>query len=46
MLPTEPGVNRVAWDLRHEGPTIIPKAKNDAGVPHRGPLAPPGDVHA
>ncbi|MCI0683152.1 MAG: hypothetical protein L0Y71_13705 [Gemmataceae bacterium] len=42
VLPKEIGVNRVAWDLNYEGPTIIPGAKNDAGVPHRGPSAPPG----
>jgi photosystem II stability/assembly factor-like uncharacterized protein len=42
VLPKEAGVNRTAWDLNYEGPTIIPKAKNDAGVPHHGPSAPPG----
>jgi photosystem II stability/assembly factor-like uncharacterized protein len=42
VLPKETGINRVAWDLMYTGPTIIPKAKNDAGVPHRGPSAPPG----
>jgi photosystem II stability/assembly factor-like uncharacterized protein len=42
VLPKEPGINRVAWDLNYEGPTVIPGAKNDAGVPHRGPSAPPG----
>jgi photosystem II stability/assembly factor-like uncharacterized protein len=42
VLPDEPGVNRVAWDLRSEGPTIIPGAKNDAGTPHEGPMVLPG----
>jgi photosystem II stability/assembly factor-like uncharacterized protein len=40
-LPKEPGVNRTAWDLRHE-PPITPSG--DAGFfgPPRGPLVPPG----
>jgi hypothetical protein len=42
VLPKEAGVNRVAWDLTYAGPTVIPAAKNDAGVPHRGPSVPPG----
>jgi photosystem II stability/assembly factor-like uncharacterized protein len=42
VLPKDIGVNRMAWDLFYEGPTIIPAAKNDAGTPHRGPSAPPG----
>jgi photosystem II stability/assembly factor-like uncharacterized protein len=42
ILPREPGINRATWDLNYEGPTIIPRAKNDAGVPHRGPPVPPG----
>ena len=41
-LPKEPGFNRVAWDLTYSGPTVIPGAKNDFGVPHRGPLVTPG----
>jgi photosystem II stability/assembly factor-like uncharacterized protein len=42
VLPTEPGVQRVAWDLHFLGPKIIPAAKNDAGIPHEGPLVLPG----
>jgi photosystem II stability/assembly factor-like uncharacterized protein len=42
VLPTEPGVQRVAWDLTSAGPVTIPRAKNDAGVPHEGPLVLPG----
>src|SRR5262249_16816784 len=38
----EPGLNRIAWDLTQEGPKVIPGAKNDAGVPYRGPLVLPG----
>lgn len=42
VLPNKPGVQRVAWDLTYQGPKTIPGAKNDAGTPHRGPLAAPG----
>jgi photosystem II stability/assembly factor-like uncharacterized protein len=42
VLPKDIGINRFAWDLTYAGPTIIPGAKNDAGVPRRGPSAPPG----
>ncbi len=42
VLPKDMGINRFAWDLTYAGPTIIPGAKNDAGVPRRGPSAPPG----
>ncbi|MBI2808090.1 MAG: glycosyl hydrolase [Planctomycetes bacterium] len=42
VLPRDKGINRVAWNLEMMGPTIIPGAKNDAGVPHRGPLVLPG----
>ncbi len=42
VLPKEEGLNRVAWNLEMSGPTIIPGAKNDAGVPYRGPLVLPG----
>ncbi len=42
VLPKDEGINRVAWNLEMKGPTIIPGAKNDAGVPYRGPLVPPG----
>lgn len=42
VLPKEKGHNRIAWNLQMEGPTIIPGAKNDAGVPYRGPMVLPG----
>lgn len=42
VLPDDRGLQRVTWDLRSGGPKIIPGAKNDAGTPHEGPLAPPG----
>jgi photosystem II stability/assembly factor-like uncharacterized protein len=42
VLPTEEGINRVAWNLDTLGPTFIPGAKNDAGTPYRGPMALPG----
>jgi hypothetical protein len=42
VLTTEPGVNRVAWDLLYDGATPIPGAKIDAGEPVAGPLALPG----
>jgi photosystem II stability/assembly factor-like uncharacterized protein len=43
VLGKEPGVNRVAWDLRHQGATKIPQAKIDMGDPSVGPLAVPGE---
>jgi photosystem II stability/assembly factor-like uncharacterized protein len=42
VLPKEPGIQRVAWDLSYSGPKIIPNAKNDAGIPYKGPLVLPG----
>jgi photosystem II stability/assembly factor-like uncharacterized protein len=42
LLPTEPGVQRVVWDLRHQGATLIKGAKIDMGNPAVGPLANPG----
>jgi photosystem II stability/assembly factor-like uncharacterized protein len=41
-LTTEPGVNRVIWDLRYEGAAKIPKAKSE-GDPKIGPLVVPGN---
>lgn len=41
-LKAEPGVQRVAWDLRWEGATLIKGAKIDYGDPTEGPLAVPG----
>lgn len=42
VLATEPGIQRVVWRLTHAGPKLIPKAKNDVGVPHVGPFVMPG----
>ncbi len=42
VLRDEPGLQRIAWDLRYDKPTTIPKAKNDAGEPREGPLVLPG----
>lgn len=42
-LPVEPGVNRIAWDLKYEGAKKIPGARVDAGNPEDGPLALPGE---
>lgn len=42
VLAEEPGLQRITWDLRYEKPTIIPKAKNDAGTPREGPVVLPG----
>jgi hypothetical protein len=42
VLPKDAGINRVSWNLEMQGPTIIPGAKNDAGVPYRGPPVLPG----
>jgi photosystem II stability/assembly factor-like uncharacterized protein len=42
VLTNEPGVNRVTWDLRLVGAKIIPGAKNDGGIPQRGPFVLPG----
>src|SRR5205807_2075201 len=41
-LKTEPGVNRVAWDLRYQGAEMIANAKVDSGDPDQGPLVNPG----
>jgi photosystem II stability/assembly factor-like uncharacterized protein len=41
-LTTEPGINRVVWDLRYSGASHIPHAKIDSGEVHMGPLVTPG----
>jgi len=43
VLTNEAGVNRVIWDLRFAGAKIIPGAKNDGGIPQRGPFVLPGN---
>ena len=40
-LPTAPGINRFAWDLRYDDPVQIPDAFY-AGLPPRGPMVLPG----
>lgn len=42
VLTTDPGINRVVWDLHHTGVTPLKGAKLDAGEITRGPLALPG----
>jgi hypothetical protein len=41
-LPRGAGVQRVAWDLRHDGARKIKNAKIDTGDPMTGPLVVPG----
>lgn len=41
-IPGDKGINRVTWDLRHQGGELIPKAIFDAGGVRKGPLAAPG----
>jgi photosystem II stability/assembly factor-like uncharacterized protein len=41
-LTKERGLNRVQWDLRREGATMLEQAKIDAGDPEKGPLVLPG----
>ncbi|MGL4550671.1 MAG: WD40/YVTN/BNR-like repeat-containing protein [Gemmataceae bacterium] len=41
-LPKSAGLHRVVWDLRHEGATVIPGARIDAGQPRTGFLVAPG----
>jgi len=41
-IPGDKGINRFAWDLRHQGAEVIKKAKLDSGDPRKGPLVAPG----
>ncbi len=41
-LTTEPGINRVAWDLSYAGPTTIRGAVGWPGAPTSGPTVNPG----
>ncbi len=41
-VPAAAGLNRVVWDLRWTGATVIRNAKIDMGDPDPGPLALPG----
>jgi photosystem II stability/assembly factor-like uncharacterized protein len=42
VLTTEPGMNRVVWNLQYAGAVKIHKAKIDTGEPAAGPLVLPG----
>jgi photosystem II stability/assembly factor-like uncharacterized protein len=42
VLPVEPGLHRVVWDLRYEGARPIKGARVDSGEPRVGPLVNPG----
>src|SRR5262249_45747388 len=42
VLPAEPGLHRVVWDLRYRGAETIRGAKLDSGQPQQGPLVNPG----
>jgi photosystem II stability/assembly factor-like uncharacterized protein len=42
VLPIEPGVNRIVWNMRYQGAEKIKNAKIDTGEPSVGPIAPPG----
>jgi photosystem II stability/assembly factor-like uncharacterized protein len=42
ILPLEPGLHRIHWNLRYEGAQPIKKAKVDSGKPREGPLVLPG----
>jgi hypothetical protein len=42
VLPVEPGLHRVVWDLRYQGAEVIKGAKVDSGEPKQGPLVNPG----
>jgi photosystem II stability/assembly factor-like uncharacterized protein len=41
-LTKKQGLNRVQWDLRHEGARLLQQAKIDSGNPEEGPLVLPG----
>ncbi len=42
-LSTEPGLNRVAWDLAYQGPRWVVGTRMEGSAPPAGPLVPPGD---
>jgi photosystem II stability/assembly factor-like uncharacterized protein len=42
LLPTDPGLHRVIWNLRHKAPELIKGARVDSGEPRIGPLVSPG----
>ncbi len=44
IIPAEPGMNRLAWDLRYNDPVQIPGAFYSGEAP-RGPLVGPGLYH-
>src|SRR5262249_50918969 len=42
VLPKEPGLNRVVWNLKYAGAKLIKGAKQDGGHPEVGPMVNPG----
>jgi photosystem II stability/assembly factor-like uncharacterized protein len=42
VLPTEPGIHRIVWDLAYDGPKRINGAVSWPGAPARGPMVLPG----
>jgi photosystem II stability/assembly factor-like uncharacterized protein len=42
-LTTDAGINRVQWNLRHEGSKRLQHAKFDSGTPDDGPMVVPGE---
>ncbi len=42
VLPVEPGLHRIHWDLHYDGAEIIKGAKVDSGEAKKGPLVNPG----
>jgi photosystem II stability/assembly factor-like uncharacterized protein len=46
VIPAAAGLNRFAWDLRLEGPRMIPGSILDGGAELHGPFAVPGKYQA
>ncbi len=42
-LSTEPGLNRVSWDLAYQGPRWVVGTRMEGSAPPNGPTVPPGD---
>jgi photosystem II stability/assembly factor-like uncharacterized protein len=42
VLPTDPGIHRIVWDLAYDGPKRIKGAVSWPGAPARGPMVLPG----
>jgi photosystem II stability/assembly factor-like uncharacterized protein len=41
-IPADKGINRLTWDLHHQGSELIPKALFDSGGIRQGPRVAPG----